>query len=84
MLRAGLAALEGRADEARTGYLAAEAGLRDLGLRFELGLALLEHAVFLAEDPSAAAAAEEARAIFTDLGATTLLGRLPAGAPVRG
>jgi hypothetical protein len=68
-LRAGLAALEGRLDEARDGYLAAQAGFRDLGLRFEVGLAALEHAVFLPDDPSAAAAADEARAIF-DLGAT--------------
>ncbi len=78
-LRAGLAALEGRTDEARSAYLSAQAGLRELGIRFELGLALLEHAVFLAGDPSALAAAEEARAIFEELGATTLLARLPAG-----
>jgi len=82
-LRAGLAALEGRVDEARAGYLGAEAGLRDLGVRFELGLACLEHATFLPDDPTAAAAAEEARAIFTDLGAVTLLARLPDAAPVR-
>jgi len=81
-LRAGLAALEGRTDDARAAYLAAEAGLRDLGIRFELGLATLEHAVFLVGDPSARAAAEEARAVFAELGATTLLARLPAtGAP---
>ena len=79
---AGLAALEGREDEAREGYLAAEAGLRDLGLRFELGLAVLEHATFLAHDPSAAAAAEEARAIFLDLGATSLAERVPGQAAV--
>ena len=77
-IRAGLAALEGRTDDARAGYLAAEAGLRELGIRFELGLALLEHAVFLAGDASAGAAADEARAIFEELGATTLLARLPA------
>jgi tetratricopeptide (TPR) repeat protein len=84
VLRAGLAALEERTHEARDGFLAAEAGLRALGLRFELGLALLEHAVFLGQDPTAAAAATEARAIFTDLGAMTLLGRLPVGASVPG
>jgi hypothetical protein len=83
-IRAGLAALEGRTDDARSGYLAAEAGLRDLGIRFELGLAALEHAVFLPDEPSAAAAADEARAIFTGLGATTLLARLPAGVRVAG
>ncbi len=83
-LRAGLAALEGRPDEARAGYLAAEAGLRDLGIRFELGLAALEHAVFLPDEPSAPAAADEARAIFTELGATTLLAKLPAGVRVPG
>jgi hypothetical protein len=77
VIRAGQAALEGRPDVARAAYLAAEAGLRDLGIRFELGLALLEHAVFLAGDPSTGAAADEARAIFEDLGATTLLARLP-------
>ena len=66
------------------GYLVAEAGLRDLGIRFELGLAALEHAVFLPDDPSAAAAADEARAIFAELGATTLLARLPARERVAG
>ncbi len=55
-IRAGLAALEGRPDDARAAYLAAESGLRELGIRFELGLALLEHAVFLAGDASARAA----------------------------
>jgi len=79
-IRAGLAALEGRTDDARAAYLAAEAGLRDLGIRFELGLAALEHAIFLAGDPSAGPAAEEARAIFEELGAITLLARLPAAA----
>jgi hypothetical protein len=80
-IRAGLAALEGRTDDARTAYLAAESGLRELGIRFELGLALLEHAVFLAGDASAGGAAREARDIFEELGATTLLARLPAGVP---
>ncbi len=61
VIRAGLAALEGRADDARAAYLAAESGLRELGIRFELGSPLLEHAVFLADDPSARAAADEAR-----------------------
>jgi class 3 adenylate cyclase len=79
-IRAGLAALEGRPDGARATYLAAESGLRELGIRFELVLALLEHAVFLADDASAGAAADEARAIFEELGATTLLARLPLGA----
>ena len=83
-LRAGLAALEGRTDEAGDAYAAAEAGLRDLGLRFELGLVALERAVFLPDDPSAGAAADEARAIFGDLGATVLLARLPAAASVAG
>ncbi len=83
-IRAGLAALEGRTDDARAGYLAAEAGLRDLGIRFELGLALLEHAVFLEGDPSAAAPAEEARTIFEHLGATTLLAKLPVPAVAAG
>ena len=81
VVRAGLAALEGRPDDARAAYLAAESGLRELGIRFELGLALLEHAVFLAGDASARTADEEARAIFEELGATTLLARLPAGVP---
>jgi class 3 adenylate cyclase len=83
-IRAGLAAVEGRTDDARAAYLAAQSGLRELGIRFQLGLALLEHAVFLPDDPSAAAAADEARAIFDELGATTLLARLPAGERVAG
>jgi hypothetical protein len=82
VVRAGLAALEGRADDARAGYQAAESGLRELGIRFELGLATLEHAVFLAGEASAGAAADEARATFGELGATTLLARLPAPVPV--
>jgi len=77
VVRAGLAVLEGRTDDARSAYLAAESGLRELGIRFELGLALLEHAVFLDGDASAGSASEEARAIFDELGATTLLARLP-------
>jgi hypothetical protein len=76
-LRAGLAALEGRIDEARAGYRAAEAGLRELDIRFELGVATLEHAVFLAGDESADDAAAEARAIFEALGATALLALVP-------
>ena len=82
VVRAGLAALEGRTDDARAAYLAAESGLRELGIRFELGLALLEHAVFLDGDASVGPAAEEARAIFEGLGASTLLARLPAAVSV--
>jgi hypothetical protein len=84
VLRAGLAALDGRSDEARAGYLAAEAGLRELGVRFELALACLEHATFLAEEATARAAADEAREILAGLGATTLLARLERVSPIVG
>jgi hypothetical protein len=84
VVRAGLLALEGAGPAASLAYLAAEAGLRELGIRFELALALLEHATFLPDDASAAPAADEAREIFAALGATTLLARLEhAPQPVR-
>ena len=78
-IRAGLAALEGRPTTRGPAYLAAEAGLRDLGIRFELGLALPRARGLPAGRPvGRARRPEEARAIFADLGATTLLARLPA------
>ncbi len=79
-LEAGLAALEGRHDEARAGYRAAAAAFRELDTPLDLGLSQLDHATLIGPaDPEARAAADEAREIFTRLGTLPLLDRLVAG-----
>jgi tetratricopeptide (TPR) repeat protein len=76
-MEAGVAAIEGRVDEAGAGYRAAAATLRDLDLPLELGLFLLDYATLIGPDePGARAAAAEAREIFTRLGSPPLLARL--------
>ncbi len=76
-LRAGIAAGHGRPAEALTGYRAAIAAYRDLGLPFDLALTGLDMAVLLGVDePAVAAAAAEARVILQGLGAAPLVARL--------
>ncbi len=74
---AGIAALRGRWDEASEGYRDATRRLRELRVDFDLALALLE-VVALAPigDPLATAAADEARSLFTRMGAVPYLGQL--------
>jgi hypothetical protein len=76
-LRAGIAARQGRIDEAVAGYRAALTIYREMGLRFDLAMAGLDMAALLGPDvPAVRAAAVEARAIFVDLGARPVIARL--------
>jgi len=76
-LHAGLLALEGRADEAVEGYVAAARRWRELEVWFELALSQFDFATTIGTDHSdAKAAADEARQIFTRLGAKPMLAGL--------
>jgi class 3 adenylate cyclase/tetratricopeptide (TPR) repeat protein len=76
-LRAGLLALDGRTEEAVQGYVAAARQWRELEVWFPLALSQLDFAATIGTDnPDAKAAADEAREIFTRLGAKPLLQRL--------
>jgi hypothetical protein len=77
MLRAGIAAREGRTREALEAYRAALTGYRDYGARFDLALTGLDMAALIgADEPTVAAAASDARAIFLELDAKPLVDRL--------
>jgi hypothetical protein len=77
--RAGIAALDGRHDEAIAGYRDALARFRAVNRDFDLACTALDFVLLLGpEDPSARAAAEEARAIFERVGARPYLERLEA------
>ncbi len=79
-LRAGVRALEGERAAAVADYRVAVRAWRDLDDPFSLGLALLEFAILVGpSEPEAAAAADEARAIWTRLGSPPLLARLDEG-----
>ena len=79
-LEAGLAALEGRRDEAITLYRSAADTFRDLDSPLDLGRSQMEYAILVGpDDPGARAAADEARAILTRLGSPPLLERLELG-----
>ncbi|MFI5255156.1 MAG: hypothetical protein ACHQ15_06850, partial [Candidatus Limnocylindrales bacterium] len=77
-IRAGIAALEGRLADAVAGYRDAARRWRDLGVGFDLALCDLDAVRFLGDaDPKLAhEAADEARGIFTRLGAKPFLARL--------
>ena len=80
-LDAGLAALEGRREEAVMGFREAASALRDLDSTLELGLSQLDHALLIGPtDPIARAAADEARTIFERIDSPPLLERLRTGA----
>ena len=79
-MRAGLDALEGRRGEAVAGYRDAIARWRDLDVPLYLGLCQTDFAILLGPDePEAAAAADEARALWTRLGSPPMLARLDEG-----
>ncbi|MEO6060182.1 MAG: adenylate/guanylate cyclase domain-containing protein, partial [Candidatus Limnocylindria bacterium] len=81
---AGIAALTGQSEEAATGYRDAIRQWRDLEAWFDLALCQLDYVRFVGgNSPDVAAAATEARAIFTRLGAPAFLQRLDeaVGAP---
>jgi len=70
-------ALEGRAGDATSRYLEATRLWRDLDVPVPLALALTDMSIALGtSDPKGAAAAEEARAIWTRLGSPPMLARL--------
>jgi len=74
---AGIAALEGRKDEARTLYGEARRGLIDLGVGFEAALVAIDMATVLGpDDPAVVAAAAEARPVLERLHARPFLDRL--------
>ena len=76
-LHAGLLGLEGRADEAAQGYVAAARRWRELEVWFELALSQFDFAATVGtNDPETKPAADEARQIFTRLGAMPMLARL--------
>jgi class 3 adenylate cyclase/tetratricopeptide (TPR) repeat protein len=76
-LRAGLAALEGRVDEALAGYRTALTVYREMGLRFDVAMTGLDMAALVGPGQSAVrAAAAEAREILVELGATPVVERL--------
>ena len=76
-LHAGLLALEGRTDEAVLGYVAAARRWRELETWFPLALSQFDFAMSVGPNHlDAKAAADEARQIFTRLGAKPMLARL--------
>jgi tetratricopeptide (TPR) repeat protein len=76
---AGIAALEGRRDEAIAGYRDALKRYREIGFDFEVARGELDMLMLLGPDlPEARAAAEEARAVFERVGARPYLERLDA------
>ncbi len=76
-LRAGIAAGEGRIDEAVAGYRAALGTYRDLGLRFDVAMTGLDLAALVGDgEPAVGAAAAEALEIFRELEAVPIVQRL--------
>jgi class 3 adenylate cyclase/tetratricopeptide (TPR) repeat protein len=79
-VEAGLAALEGRRDEAIARFRASADALRRLDLPLELARTQLDYAVLIPpDDPGARAAADEARTLLTGLGVRPFLERLETG-----
>jgi ATP/maltotriose-dependent transcriptional regulator MalT len=80
---ANLAAADGRVDEALGLYRQAASDWRESGVVLSLGLLSTDMAVALdRSNPEVAAAAEEAREIWTRLGAAPLLARLAQPMPL--
>jgi class 3 adenylate cyclase/tetratricopeptide (TPR) repeat protein len=77
--RAGIAALEGRRDEAVAGFREALTRCRDLGLDFDVARLSLDFVLLVGADhPATREAAAEAHAIFERVGARPYLERLDA------
>lgn len=72
---AGLAAMEGRRDEAATAYSRALDAWRAIDSPLDLALCALDRAILRGPDP-VAGGEDEAREIFTRIGATPFLARL--------
>jgi hypothetical protein len=75
-LRAGLAALEGRGEEASSGYREAFEAWSSMDMPIDYSFTAIDAITLLPGDPVAIEAAERARAILTELGAKPLLERL--------
>jgi hypothetical protein len=75
-LQAGIAALEGRASDAKAAWREAQAAHLDLGTHLTLVLSLLDRAALAADPADAAAAAIDARTRAQALGASVLEDRL--------
>ncbi len=81
-LEAGIAALEGRMDDATALYVETAGGWRALGVPFDLALGQLDFVTFVGpREPAAQKAADEAGQILRSLGAKPFLDRLHAAAP---
>ncbi|MBA3737598.1 MAG: AAA family ATPase [Actinobacteria bacterium] len=75
---AGLATLEGRREDALTGYDRALEAWRALESRLDLAFCTIDMAHVLPEEETTREAVEEARAFLTEIGAAALLERLDA------
>jgi class 3 adenylate cyclase/tetratricopeptide (TPR) repeat protein len=76
-LRAGIAAREGRTEDALAGYRTALTIYRDMGLRFDVAITGLDMAALLGPGvPGVRAVAAEAREILVELGARPVVARL--------
>ena len=75
-LDAGVKALSGRADAATVAYRETLDALRDLGALRDVALLSMDRAATAADETSRRAAADEARQIWTGLGARAMLDRL--------
>ena len=75
---AGVAALAGDTADALRGHRDGRAALRALGLRWDEALVGLDMIELLPGEPEARTAAEEARAVMVELGATPFTARLDA------
>ena len=76
-LRAGIAAVEGRRDDALGLYRASLSGYRSYGMKFALALTVLDMAKLLGgDDPAVKSVVPEARGILEELGATPLISQL--------
>jgi class 3 adenylate cyclase len=79
VLQAGLAAIEGRRDDAVALYRAGLAGYRSFGLRFSLAFTIIDMARLLgAGDPAVRSVIDEAREILEELEARNVLAMLDA------
>lgn len=82
--RAGIAALEGRVDDAVAGYRDAVARSRSIGAEFEVARYSLDFVLLVGADhPATRTAAEEARVIFERIGARPYLTQLGAALAAR-
>jgi tetratricopeptide (TPR) repeat protein len=73
---AGVAALEERHDEAATAYAGALDAWRAIDSPLDLALCALDRAILRGSDPAAGGGDDEAREIFTRIGAAPFLARL--------